>query len=198
MKVIDYPEGATPLEPEELEGLKFKHITTRGELDHLEQANIESGLQWMHKSKNTDILSEIYVRELHRRLFGQVWKWAGKFRTTGKNIGVDSRKISVELRKLLDDTRFWIENKVYGPQEIALRFHHRLVFIHPFPNGNGRHARIMADAILLKIFKCRGINWSGGYDLQSMGKRRKQYIQALRVADKGDYKPLFIFADIKE
>jgi Fic-DOC domain mobile mystery protein B len=195
--MIDYPEGATPLDPNELDSLKFKHITTRGELDHLEQANIESGLQWLAKSKTSDILNEAFVRELHRRLFGDVWKWAGTFRTTEKNIGVDPRQISVQLRLLLDDMRYWIDDKTCSPKESAVRFHHRLASLHPFPNGNGRHARIMADAVLVKIFKEPPINWSAGYDLQSMGERRVQYIAALRAADQGDYGPLLAFAGIE-
>ena len=192
--MIEYPEGATPLDPSELDGLKFKHITMRGELDHLEQANIESGLQWLANSKSSDILNETFLRKLHKRLFGDVWKWAGTFRTTEKNIGVDPRQISVQLRLLLDDMHYWIDHKTYSPVEAAVRFHHRLVSVHPFPNGNGRHARIMADAILVKIDRESPIDWSAGSDLQSMGERRRQYIAALRGADRGDYGPLLAFA----
>ena len=194
--MMEYPEGVTPLDPAEMEGLKFKHITTRAELDHLEQANIQSGMQWMHKSKRLDLLTESYTCNLHTRLFGEVWNWAGTFRRTDKNIGVDPVYISVELRKLLDDMSFWIENKIYEPLESVIRFHHRLVYIHPFPNGNGRHARIMTDAILLKLYKLKSINWSGGYNLASMNKRRTEYIQALRAADHGDYQKLFNFVDV--
>ena len=103
------PDGATPLDPDEKEGLRFKHITTRGELDQLEQANIVEGMQWLKKQKNPDILSEGFARDLHKRLFGQVWKWAGRFRKTEKNIGVDPIQIAIQLRQLLDDTRYWIE-----------------------------------------------------------------------------------------
>ena len=191
---IEYPEGATPLDPDEMEGLKFKHVTTRGQLDHLEQANIQQGLAWLQRHKSDDILNETFVRNLHRRLFGEVWSWAGAFRLTEKNIGIDPIHIAVQLRMLLDDVRFWVENGTYDPIEIAIRFHHRLVCIHLFPNGNGRHARIMADALLTKTLKLKPIDWSGGYDLQNMNERRTQYIQALRAADKGDIKPLLHFA----
>ena len=143
MPDLDYPEGATPLDPDEMQGLKFKHVTTRGQLDHLEQANIQNGLRWLSKRKNTDLLNEAFVRELHKKLFGEVWVWAGTFRTTEKNIGVDPRQLAVQLRMLLDDVAFWIDKQTYGYLEIAARFHHRLVYMHLFPIGNGRHARII-------------------------------------------------------
>jgi len=192
--MIEHPEGATPLDPDEMEGLKFKHVTTRGELDQLEQGNVQMGLGWLSRSRNPDILSEEFVRELHKRLFGEVWKWAGKFRTTGKNIGVDVQQIAIQLRMLLDDISYWIENDTYPAEEIAIRFHHRLVYIHPFPNGNGRHARIIADALLTKVMKKKPIDWAGGYDLQLMSVRRKEYLDALRAADNNDYSLLFAFA----
>lgn len=193
---MEYPEGATPLDPNELVGLKFKHVTTRGELDHLEQGNIQTGLQWLRRARPKNILDELFVCELHKRLFGDVWKWAGKFRMTDKNIGIAPKDISVELRKLLGDVQYWIGNDVFPPDEIALRFHHRIVFIHLFPNGNGRHARIIADTLLSKVFGKPPINWTGGHDLQSMGIRRKEYIMALKSADGGDYGPLLSFAGI--
>ncbi len=194
--MIDYPEGATPLDAEELDGLKHKHVTTRAELDHLEQGNIQMGLGWLERSRNKDILNEEFVRALHNHLFGEVWEWAGRFRNTGKNIGVDAAQIAVQLRMLLDDVTFWIDNGTYPAEEIAVRFHHRLVQIHAFPNGNGRHARIMADALLTKVMNKNPIDWTGGHDLQSMGARRIEYIAALRAADRGDYGPLFVFAGI--
>ena len=197
MTTMNGPLGATQLDPDEMDGLKHKHVTTRGELDHLEQANIESGLRWVKRSRKKDLLTESYVRELHRRLLGEVWKWAGNYRSTTKNIGVDPQDIAVKLRMLLDDTRYWIEHKTYSPKEIAIRFHHRLVLIHPFPNGNGRHARIMADALLVKIFEQPAIDWASGHDLETMGPRRTEYIAALRAADQENYQPLFAFVGLK-
>ncbi len=193
---INYPEGATPLDPDEMEGLKLKHVTRKGELDHLEQANIQSGLVWLSRSREKDILSEAFVRKLHERLFGEVWQWAGSFRRTGKDIGVDPLTIGIELRTLLDDMRYWAAHDTYPEMEAAIRFHHRLVFIHPFPNGNGRHARIMADAVLQKIYGREAIDWSGGHDLQAMNERRREYLVALRTADRGDYDPLFKFVGL--
>jgi len=193
MSIIEYPDGATPLDSDELNGLKFLHITTRGELDHLEQANIQSGMSWLARSKGKDILNEQFARKLHLKLFGEVWSWAGKFRLTEKNIGIDPVQISIKLRELLDDVTFWVEHKTYDPLEAAARFHHRLVSIHPFPNGNGRHARLYADALLEKIYGVAPIDWSGGYDLQKMNDRRQDYISALRAADAGKYELLFEF-----
>lgn len=189
----DYPEGATPLDPDELEGLVYRHITTRAELDELEQANIDEGLQWLKKQKNPEVLTESFVCELHKKLFGKVWKWAGSFRRTEKNIGVDPLQIAIQLRQLLDDARYWIESATYPPKELAARFHHKLVYIHPFPNGNGRHARIMADAVLTKLMDEPAIDWAGGYQLEQMNERRDQYIAALRSADAHDFNALFEF-----
>ncbi len=196
--MIEYPEGATPLDHDEIEGLKHKHVTTRAELDHLEQGNIQMGLGWLGRTRKKDILNEEFVREMHKRLFGEVWEWAGRFRTTGKNIGVDAVQIGAQLRMLLDDTKYWIENKTYSPGEIAVRFHHKLVYIHVFTNGNGRHARIMADTVLTKLLDKNPIDWIGGHDLQSIGVRKTVYIEALRAADRGDYDPLLVFVGLQE
>jgi len=192
-KIINEPEGATPLDPDEMEGLLYSHITSRGELDELEQANIVEGMQWLKKQKNAEILSEAFVRNLHKQLFGKVWRWAGSFRQTEKNIGVDPVQMVIQLRQLLDDTTYWIENKTYPPKELAARFHHRLVLIHPFSNGNGRHARIMADVILTKFMDEPAIDWAGGYKLEAMNERRDQYINALRAADGHDFSQLLEF-----
>ncbi|MEO0438651.1 MAG: mobile mystery protein B [Pseudomonadota bacterium] len=196
--IAEYPEGATPLDPDELEGLKFKHVTTRAELDQLEQAAITEGLKWLAKQKNPDVLSEAFVLELHKRLFGWVWTWAGTFRRTEKNIGVDPIQVAIQLRQLLDNAKYWIEHGTYSPVELAARFHHRMVFIHPFPNGNGRHARIMADAVLVKLLDEPAIDWAGGYQLEAMNERRDQYIAALRSADGHDFGALFEFVGFEE
>lgn len=191
--LLNYPEGATPLEPDEMEDLLFPHVTTRGELDALEQANIDEGLQWLKKQKNPDVFTEAFTRDLHQRLFGKVWKWAGQFRKTEKNIGVDPIQIAIQLRQLLDDTQFWIDNASYPPKELGARFHHKLVYIHPFPNGNGRHSRIMADVVLTKLMQTSAIDWAGGYQLEKMNERRQQYILALRKADGHDFSNLLEF-----
>lgn len=189
---LQYPEAATPLDPNELDGLKHRHITTQGELDQLEQANISSGLRWLGRQR-ADVLTDHFVITLHKRLFGDVWDWAGTFRKTDKNIGIDPLHIPVELRALMGDAKYCADNKTYPPLEAAARLHHRLVKIHPFPNGNGRHARILADSILDRVYGAKPIDWAGGHNLQKMNARRVAYIAALKAADGGDYAPLLVF-----
>lgn len=185
------PDGATPLDPDEKDGLLFSHIDTRGELDQMEQVNIQQGLQWLQGKRiaSDDLLSEYFVRQLHQKLFNHVWKWAGKYRRTEKNIGIAPEQIAVQLRLLMDDARYWIRAETFSGKELVLRFHHRLVLIHPFTNGNGRHSRIMADAVLTKLLSDTPIEW-GGRNLNNAGNVRTEYINALRKADKGDYSAL--------
>lgn len=179
-------EGATPLDPDELAGLKFKHITTRGQLDELEQANIVKGLLWLKKSiARDDVLTINFAMDLHKALFKNVWGWAGTFRLTEKNIGIDPLQVSVALRNLLDDLAAWVKFNTYPPFEAVLRFHHQLVKIHPFPNGNGRFSRIYADIIAEKYFSIAPIQW-GGRNLDKITQTRKDYINSLRAADGGD------------
>ena len=141
-----YEEGQTPLDENEKEGLKIDSITTQSELDEFEQFNIEKAIEWTIRT-NLDaerVLTVRFIKGLHLRMFGEVWKWAGEFRRTEKNIGIPWVQIEIELRKLLDDIKCWIENETFSPEESAIRFKHRLVSIHCFPNGNGRHSRLVA------------------------------------------------------
>ena len=190
---FEEPEGATPLNPDERQGLKYDHVTTRLELDELEQANIEQGLTWVSRRRRGSIFDDEFIRLLHRQLFGDVWQWAGEYRKTEKNLGVEPHRISTEVRILLDDARFWKERGVYLPLEAAARFHHRMVQIHPFPNGNGRHARIATDIFLEEALEHPPIAWASGVDLQADNLRRKAYIRALRAADGGELEPLLRF-----
>jgi Fic-DOC domain mobile mystery protein B len=192
MKLI-YPEGATPIDPDEQEGLLLTHITTREELNRWEQENINKTEEWGNSRKHGDMLTIGFILKLHKKMFGDIWKWAGQFRTSGKNIGVPAWQISTELQKLLDDLNAWIEHRPYGNDEIAARFHHRLVFIHPFPNGNGRQARMMTDLIQKQILGGKEFTW-GSADLAQAGDCRKRYIKALQAADNNDYTPLLKFA----
>jgi len=192
---LDYGEGQTPLDEDEREDLLIPSIATRGELDEFEQQGIENAIEWTlrRKSNKEQILTEAFVKELHRRMYAQIWSWAGKFRNTNKNLGIDKLQIGVELKKLLDDTTYWIDYNIFEQDEIAIRFKHRIVSIHCFSNGNGRHSRLMADIIISHIFKMPVFTW-GASNLVKRGDARTVYLKAIRAADAGDYIPLVIFA----
>lgn len=189
------PDGATPLDPDESEGLIPRHIVTRGELNEAEEANIARGFAWALRAiRGRAVLSDDFAYELHRRMFDRVWEWAGRTRTTNKNIGIDKFGIRVAVRDLMADAAVWVDAGVYPRDEVAVRLHHRLVAIHPFPNGNGRHARLMADLYLLKE-KVRPLPWGRGRgSLLETGELRAEYISALRAADGGSVAPLLAFA----
>lgn len=192
---FQYQVGQTPLNKDEVNGLKIKSITIQSELDELEQLNIEKAIEWTIRTKlNAErILTEKFVKDLHKKMYGDVWKWAGEFRTSDKNIGVHWSHISVKLKDVFDDTAYWIENNTYEPEEIAIRFKHRIVSIHCFPNGNGRHSRLMADIIMEKIFLEEIFTWHKSKMVKA-DEVRKKYIDALRQADNRDIKPLINFA----
>lgn len=192
---FEYNPGQTPLDPEEIDGLLIDTISTRGELDEFEQQNIEEAVQWVLKRRlrPDQILREAFICQLHQKMYGDVWSWAGQFRNTEKNIGIARWRIGPELRTLLDDTLYWVEHNTYPPEEIALRFKHRIVSIHCFPNGNGRHSRLMADIIIDKIFKQNVFSW-GAANLVHQGETRVTYLQAVRAADAGNIGPLIEFA----
>ena len=191
---FQYAPGATPLDPDEAAGLVPTHITTQGDLNAWEQANILQGDRWARRQKKRDLLDEGFVRELHKKMFDQTWQWAGTFRKSNKNIGVDWPQISMKLRDLLDNTRYQIEHQVFDPDEIVVRFHHQLVWIHAFPNGNGRHARLMADILTMRLGLPR-MTWGGDtVALTSVGAVRETYLTALRAADRGQLENLIEFA----
>lgn len=192
MRNFQYAAGATPLDPDECAGLVPRHITTQAELNEWEQANIVEALRWISRQGRRDLLDELFLRQLHQRMFGKTWKWAGTYRQTDKNIGVDHRHIQVQLRNLLEDVKAQVEFKSYAPDELALRFHHRLVWIHPFANGNGRHARQAADMLITRL-GARAFTWGGG-SLVAPGDERQAYLAALRAADARDMAPLLRFA----
>ena len=192
---INYLDGQTPLSEEELDGLKILSISTREELDEFEQFNIEKAIQWTFgkKIQPKDLLSEKFIKDLHKRMYGEVWKWAGSFRTSEKNLGIKSYLIPVQLKQLLDDAMYWYENQIYSPDEVAVRFKHQLVSIHCFANGNGRHSRLMADLIMEKLYKEPFLPW-GGSSLVKSNEKRKEYINAIKIADRHDYRQLIMFA----
>lgn len=182
---FEYPFGSTPLDPDEIEGLIPLHITTQKQLNEWEYANILKAENSIYSYSHKNLFSIEYAQHLHKKMFDDTWHWAGKFRNTNKNIGVDKLIIAIGLKKLLEDVKFQLENKSFHLDEIAFRFHHRLVAIHPFANGNGRHARLMTDIFLLESERSRFSWGSRRFDAQSAV--RDSYIKALKAADKHDY-----------
>lgn len=186
----DQDDAATPLTPEEREGLIPNYITLRHELNEAEQIGIEEADRWAF-SRRRKVLEEKFIRQLHRRMFGDVWRWAGDFRTTARNIGVDAYRIGVDLHQLFSDVTYWIEHATYPIDEIVARFHHRLVQIHPFPNGNGRLSRLAADLLAVQLGVER-FSW-GRANLVEAAATRRAYVDALRAADNHDIGPLLTF-----
>ncbi len=184
-------DAATPLTPDERAQLIPTYITQRAQLNEVEHLNITAADLWAFRRKR-DVLNQDFLLKLHKRMFGQVWKWAGAFRTTERNIGVEPYRIGVELHKLLQDVAYWVDHKTFSPDEMAIRFHHRLVFIHPFPNGNGRHARLVADLLAVRLGQ-RRFSW-GSANLVEPAATRAAYVAALRAADGHDIAPLRTFA----
>ena len=186
-------DGQIPLSPEELADL-IPNLATKEELNEWERENILRGREWVlsDRSNPVDVCSDQYLRKLHRKMFDKTWKWAGHYRLAEKNIGVPVHQIREMLFRLLGDARYWIQNRTYSPDEIAVRFHHRLVFIHPFSNGNGRHARLIGDALVMKLGRPE-FTW-GSASLVEQGEARKRYLEVVKVADRGDIQPLLIFA----
>jgi Fic-DOC domain mobile mystery protein B len=187
----DEPDDATPLTPDEREGLIPSHVTLRRELNELEQQNILVADTWVF-ARRRDPLNEAFGRGLHRRMFGNVWRWAGTYRNSNKNIGVDRELIPIRLNEAFDNVRYWVKHTTYSPDEIAARFHHALVFIHPFPNGNGRWSRSMADILAIRLGQSR-FSWGSG-SLRTAGETRRAYIDALKAADNHDSTLLIAFA----
>ncbi len=183
-------DASTPLTTEEQEQLIPAYITLRHELNEAEQSNILTAEEWAF-GRQRNVLDEAFLANLHQRMFGRVWRWAGTWRRTDRNIGIDAYRIPQALRQLIDDCRYWIDYATYQPDEIAARLHHRLVFIHPFPNGNGRHARLAADLLLVMLERPR-FSW-GRINLVDAGETRQTYIAALRAADNHDMAPLLEF-----
>jgi len=187
----DDDEANTPLTTEEREQLIPSYITLRHELNEAEQVNIGEGLRWA-MSRRRNVLDPDFLNELHRRMFGDVWRWAGQYRTTGRNIGVDAHRVAMDVRQTVDDVRYWVEHRTYPPDEIAVRFSHRLVAIHPYPNGNGRFSRLIGDLLARQLGQ-PPFSW-GRANLVDAGETRTRYIAALRAADNHDITPLLAFS----
>jgi len=187
----DDDEANTPLTPEEREQLIPTYIALRHELNEAEQVNIAAALRWA-RARRRNVLDPAFLNELHRRMFGDVWKWAGKTGATGRNIGVEAYRIETDVRQLVDDAGYWIAHATYPPDEICMRFSHRLVAIHPFPNGNGRLSRLAADLLARQLGQVP-FSW-GRASLIDAGETRARYISALRAVDNHDIAPLLAFA----
>jgi Fic-DOC domain mobile mystery protein B len=186
-------DGNTPISADELADL-IPSLATKEELNEWERENILLARDWAIADRTGagDITSDKYVRKLHGKMFDQTWKWAGEYRCTEKNIGVPFHEIRERLMALFGDVRYWIEKSTYSLDEISVRFHHRLVLIHPFPNGNGRHARLIADVFAMKLSRPE-FTW-GSANFVKEGEARIQYLEAVRTADNGDIQPLLKFA----
>lgn len=185
-------DTATPLTPDERQALIPSYITQRRELNEAEQIGITDADRWAFARRRGDVLDEHFLRRLHKRMFGGVWKWAGECRTTPRKIGVEAWEIGPQLRQLLDDVRYWNLHRTFARDEIAVRFHHRLVFIHPFPNGNGRLSRMAADLLIVQLGGER-FTWGSG-NLVATAELRTRYVDALRAADGQVIEPLVQFA----
>ena len=186
-------DGNTALSPEEVRDL-IPNLATKEELNEWERENILRAREWAlgDRTRALELAADLYVRRLHAKMFDQTWKWAGEYRHSEKNIGVPSHEIRERLMALFGDIRYWIENSTYPADEVAVRFHHRLVLIHPFPNGNGRHARLIADVLARKL-DAPAFSW-GSANLVREGEARTRYLQAIRAADDGDIHHLLKFA----
>ncbi|MEZ4753050.1 MAG: mobile mystery protein B [Bdellovibrionota bacterium] len=195
MKNRKEPEGSTPLDLNESLGL-IPEISTQDELNTFEQLNISQALKWAQKSRKLkrELLTPSGLFLLHRRMFANVWIWAGSIRSSEKNIGFSPDQIQMQLKSACEDTKYQIENSVDDLEAIAVRFHHRLTQIHAFPNGNGRHARLSAD-LLMTFNGQRAFSW-GAESLKEISDMRDEYIAALREADCGDISALVRFAKI--
>jgi Fic-DOC domain mobile mystery protein B len=194
MKFV-FIEGATPIDEDERLSLIPKHLQDQEELNGFENLNITQALPWAYKQQN--VLRISFLKALHKHMFGQTWRWAGQFRKSQKNIGIDAYRIETELHQLCGDTEYQIQNQSFGADEIAIRFHHRLVFIHAFVNGNGRHARLACELLIRKLGNAQFSWGSKTYnhnDLSSLNDMRKAYISALKSADQGDYANLIRFS----
>lgn len=184
----------TLLNEDDRDALRIQTIETKEDLNEFEQNNIEKAVEWtLRKRFGEEIFTEDFVKELHSKMFNDVWKWAGHFRRSDTNLGVHWPKIPSELRQLLDDAKYWVKNQSYTDDEIAIRLKHRIVSIHCFPNGNGRHSRLLADIVINNVFNLPVFNW-GGKSLFNAGESKAEYISALRSADEGNYMPLIAFA----
>lgn len=192
--IFEDPPGATPLEPDDQEGLIPTWIATRDDLNKAEQQNIAMAMVWLRARRWTmGDLTQGWLKDLHRRMFDSVWVWAGLYRRADTNLGIAWFEVPAAVEQLIQDLGTQSSIRAWSADEIAIRFHHRLVCIHPYPNGNGRHARLSADALVEALGGLR-FDWGAGAHLLDAGLAREAYLSALRHADGDDFAPLLEFA----
>ncbi len=184
-------DAATPLTPEERRDLIPTYVALRRELNEVEALNVAAGERWA-LSRKRNVLDEVFLQRLHLRMFGDVWRWAGKYRSSERNIGVAPYMIAVAMRQATDDAKYWVEQKSWPSDELAVRFAHKLVSVHPFPNGNGRWSRVAGDLLAVQLGEQR-FTWGSG-SIASISDTRRAYVDALKNADGGDIAPLLAFA----
>lgn len=188
---FDTPEGATPID--DASGLLAENVFAYSALNAVESENILRAVN-VHlssrKRRESPWLTEEYVRRVHRDMFDSVWDWAGRYRDGELNIGVPASRVRDEVGKLCQDVAYWDEQKENQIPllERSARLHHRLAWIHPFKNGNGRHARLMGD-IYLQVNGHKLPMWPSAA-MGGAGEPRSAYLGALKRADAGDFGPL--------
>jgi Fic-DOC domain mobile mystery protein B len=188
---VETPSANSVITPEE-RALLLPSLSTRAQLNEVERLGINAARVWALRAtvlQRGDLLTEAFSRELHRRMFGGIWRGAGRYRTTGREPGWEPHRIAEGVGMFLDDTDGWLRFSTYPVHEAAVRLHQRLVAIHPWSNGNGRHARLMADVVVASHGE-KPLTW-GSRDPESA---RRRYAEALRAAETGDVAPLLQFA----
>jgi Fic-DOC domain mobile mystery protein B len=193
------PADAMPLTEAERQGLLLP-VLTRAELNRAEAENITKAMSWLFLSRRRlrpeSVTDEEWLKRLHRRMYGDVWAWAGEYRTADRNPGVPYWQVRMDMRNILNDVRVWLgdtSGSRYSTDECAVRFGYRMVVVHPFANGNGRWSRLASDALSVSLGGSR-FTW-GRASLTEQGTLRRIYIAALQTADtSGDFRPLLAFA----
>ena len=187
--------GSAPIAPGDQARL-VPSLSTRAQLDEIERLKINAARVWAMRAavlQRSDLLTEPFARELHRRMFGGVWRGAGRYRTFERAPGWEAHRIPEGVRMFLDDAEGWIRFSTYPVRESAVRLHHRLVAIHPWSNGNARHARLLADVVVASQGE-EPLTWGAGSPSSGLGTSPSRYADAIRAADAGDMGPLLGFA----
>jgi Fic-DOC domain mobile mystery protein B len=168
-------------------------LSTRSQLLEIEQMSIHAARLWAMRPRNLEageIFTEKFLIELHRRMFTGIWRGAGRYRKSIAATGWEPSRIAEGVRLFLDDADGWARYSTYPIHECAVRLHHRLISIRPWSNGNGRHARLMADVAVAAQGEA-ALTWGSR---TAPGSARTRYVEAIGAADGGDLGPLVEFA----